>query len=144
MHIYQDAFDVLKITFPQLAKSLAIFLSNVLFAKANTLLITRDVKFTRNFKNFVIQTQETTYQLNQQPIQSKNHSVGEYNPSSSHNKTYTNVTSNREPPKSHNNQSDTSLIRLLSKFISDFQALMNPLLTLLTTVLTNLAAQNDK
>ena len=66
----------------------------------------------------------------------------ESNPSSSHNRTYANVTSNQEPPKSDSNQPDPGI--LLSKFISDFQALINPLLSLLTTVLAKFAAQNDK
>jgi len=67
----------------------------------------------------------------------------ESNPSPSQKRTYANVTSNQEPPKSNNsNQLDTGT--LLSKFISDFQAIINPLLSLLTTVLAKLAAQNDK
>ncbi|VVC30673.1 Hypothetical protein CINCED_3A005070 [Cinara cedri] len=66
----------------------------------------------------------------------------EFNPSSSQNRTYANVTSNQEPTKSNNsNQLDTGT--LLSKFISDFQAIINPLLSLLTTVLVKLVAQND-
>jgi len=66
----------------------------------------------------------------------------ESNPSFSHNRTYANVTSNQEPPKSDSDQPDPGI--LLSKFISDFQALINPLLSLLITVLAKLAAQNDK
>jgi len=67
----------------------------------------------------------------------------EFNPSSSQNKTYANVTSNQEHPISDNsNQLDTGT--LLSKFISDFQTIINPLLSLFTTVLAKLAAQNDK
>lgn len=70
-------------------------------------------------------------------------SSAEFNPSSSQNRTYANVTSNQEPLKSdNNNQLDTGTIS--SKFISDFQALINPLLSLLTTALAKLAAQNDK
>jgi len=64
------------------------------------------------------------------------------NTSYSRNRTYANVTSNQVPPMSSNNQTDTGTI--LSKFISDFQALINPLLSLLTTVLAKLATQNDK
>lgn len=41
VHIRQDAFDVLNITPPQRAKSLAIFPPNVVFAKANTLVSTK-------------------------------------------------------------------------------------------------------
>jgi len=70
-------------------------------------------------------------------------SSAEFNPSSSKNRTYANVTSNQEPPISDNsNQSDTGT--LLSKFISDFLALINPLLSLLTAVLAKFASQHDK
>lgn len=70
--------------------------------------------------------------FNKQLAQSKNHSSTEFNFSSSQNKTYAYVTSNQEPPNSDNsNQLDTGT--LLSKFISDFQAIINPLLSLLTT-----------
>lgn len=50
--------------------------------------------------------------------------------------------SNQEPLKSDNNQLDTGT--LLPKFISNFQALINLLLSLLTTVLVKLLVQNDK
>jgi len=63
VHIRQDAFDAPNINPPQLAKSLATFLPNVLFAKVNTLPTIRDVKFTKNFKNYAIPTQEATNQL---------------------------------------------------------------------------------
>lgn len=66
----------------------------------------------------------------------------EHNLPPSRSRTYANVTSNQEPPTTTNNQTDTGTI--LSKFISDFQALINPLLSLLTTVLAKLASQNDK
>lgn len=66
----------------------------------------------------------------------------EHNPPPPRTRTYANVTSNQEPPMTTNIQTDTGTI--LSKFISDFQALINPLLSLLTTVLAKLASQNDK
>lgn len=57
-------------------------------------------------------------------------------------RSYANVTSNQEPPNSHTNQLDTGT--MLTSFINDFKALINPHLSLLTTVLNKLIQQNDK
>jgi len=87
--------------------------------------------------------QQTSINNQSNPKTTVKASSAEFNPPSSKNRTYANVTSNQEPPKSDNsNQLDTGT--LLSKFISDFQALINPLLSLLTTVLAKLVSQNDK
>lgn len=57
-------------------------------------------------------------------------------------RSYANVTSNQEPPNTQTNQLDTGT--MLTSFINDFKALINPLLSLLTTVLNKLIQQNDK
>lgn len=60
----------------------------------------------------------------------------EPNPSSSWTRTYTNVTSNQEPPTTINNQINTSTI--LSNFTSDFQALITHFSPFLQQSLPNL------
>lgn len=57
-------------------------------------------------------------------------------------RSYANVTANQESPNTQTNQLDTSI--MLTNFINDFKALINPLLSLLTTVLNKLILQNDK
>lgn len=103
--------------------------------------IHKELQRRRNPNSRTIQSTSINNQSN--PKTTVKTSSTESNPSPSQNRTYANVTSNQEPPKSNNsNQLDTGT--LLSKFISDFQAIINPLLSLLTTVLAKLAAQNDK
>lgn len=55
---------------------------------------------------------------------------------------HTNAASNQEPPNTQINQLD--LGTMLTSFINDFKALINPLLSLLTIVLNKLIQQNDK
>ena len=57
-------------------------------------------------------------------------------------RSYANVTSNQEPPNTQTIQPDTG--NMLTSFITKFKALINPLLSLLTTVLNKLIQQNDK
>lgn len=103
--------------------------------------IHKELQRRRNPNTRTIQPTSINNQSN--PKTTVKDSSTEFNPSPSQNRTYANVTSNQEPPKSDNsNQLDTGT--LLSKFISDFQAIINPLLSLLTTVLAKLTAQNDK
>jgi len=64
-------------------------------------------------------------------------------PSNFHHKTYANITANHEPPPIPNtNQIDTGT--MLTNFINEFKAIINPLLSILTTVLNKLILQNDK
>ncbi|KAL4107354.1 hypothetical protein QTP88_017713 [Uroleucon formosanum] len=102
--------------------------------------IHKELQKLRNLNSRSNQPTSTNNQFN--PKTTAKAPSAESNPSSSHNRTYANVTSNQEPPKSDSDQPDPSI--LLSKFISDFQALITPLLSFLTTVLAKLAAQNDK
>lgn len=67
----------------------------------------------------------------QQPTQS--------NPNPYQTRSYAQVTSDQNPNASNNNENAT-----LSNFINEFKALINPLLSLLTTVLDRLLAQNAK
>lgn len=67
----------------------------------------------------------------QQPTQS--------NPFPYQTRSYAQVTSDQNPNVSNNNENAT-----LSNFINEFKALINPLQSLLTTVLDRLLAQNAK
>jgi len=88
-----------------------------------------------------------TKNFNQQSIQSKNHSEGLFGgiqPLSSKNRTYANVTSNQEPPKSDDsNQFYTQVPYYLNLSVTSKLSLIH-CLSLLTTVLAKLASQNDK
>lgn len=61
---------------------------------------------------------------------------------SSQQRSYANVTANQESPNTQSNQLDTGI--MLTNFIYDFKTLINPLLSLLITVLNKLIQQNDK
>lgn len=73
-------------------------------------------------------------------VNNNNCTVNQQQPPESHSlpRTYAHATSNQNPDKNHNDNC------ILTNFLSEFKSLINPLLSLLTTVLDRLLAQNDK
>lgn len=59
-----------------------------------------------------------------------------------HQRTYANATASQDPPSALSSHADTST--MLNNFLNEFKTIINPLLSLLTTVLNKLILNNDK